>query len=484
MRHRLTLDQIDAARATRGRAALLYVTDRCPVGCAHCSVDALPHGRRITDWARFARVLHILCTEPGLAVVGVSGGEPFGERRGLVMAARRLTAAGRQLVPYTSGNWAARPVRGWVREVLRMSSCVVLSTDGYHAARLPDSAFVGAARAIAAEGTWIGCQAVSGARVPGREPPAREVRADQHAEAALALLRKAFGPGWESYAELRTVPLLRYGRASGPSAAPPLPAAAAGRCTVAATPVVRYDGAVAACCNERVASGGGPPGLRRSVDDPEVLGSLAADPYLTALGSLGAAPLTALPAYRDLADAEVADLCDLCWRMVARGTEGPAVRALAALAPSGTLPGGAEPCHGDMAAATPGGTAHPGAPRQDEPPGALPTAAHRTGRAGPGPTPGPGAAPDTAVDPDVPEAVALRAGKVRPGATPGRTTDPDLAGGSCPGPGGDAARTREQADTLAPRTRPPGAGTTDVAAPRGPGPCGSGANSPTARGAW
>lgn len=318
MPNRLTLDQIESERGTRGRAALLYVTDRCPVGCAHCSVDALPVGRRITDWPRFSRVLRVLCEEPGLSVVGVSGGEPFVERRGLLTAARRLTAAGRHLVPYTSGHWgAARPVPEWINKVLRLSSCVVLSTDAYHASRLPDSAFVAAARATAAQGTWIGCQVLEG-----------------EAESAGALLRTAFGRGWRSYAEIKTVPLLRYGRAAGTTPAPRhVTGADAGRCTVTATPVVRYDGTVAACCNERVATGDGPAGLRRSIDAPGALTSLANDPYLTVLGSLGATPLTALPAYGDLAQAEVTDLCDLCWRMVARGTDGTAVRALAMLAP-------------------------------------------------------------------------------------------------------------------------------------------------------
>jgi hypothetical protein len=100
---------------------------------------------------------------------------------------------------------------------------------------------------------------------------------------------------------------------------------------VAGTPVVRYDGRVAVCCNERVAAGGGPAGLHRSVDEPDVLGRLAGDAYLTVLGALGAGPLLALPGYRDLA-AEGGDLCGVCWRMVARGTGGAAVRALAALA--------------------------------------------------------------------------------------------------------------------------------------------------------
>ena len=42
-------------------------------------------------------------------VVGISGGEPFVERRGLSLAARRITEEGKRLVVYTSGVWAKRP---------------------------------------------------------------------------------------------------------------------------------------------------------------------------------------------------------------------------------------------------------------------------------------------------------------------------------------------------------------------------------------
>lgn len=316
---RLTLAEVEAARQQRGRAALLYLTDRCPVGCAHCSVDARRLGARITDWALFSRVLDVLCHEQRLSVVGISGGEPFVERRGLTAAAHRLSDAGKLLVPYTSGHWGAvRPTPPWLREVLRLSSCLVLSTDTRHSAELPADTFAAAARTAASEGVWIGCQVVDG---------------DGEQEAAQDLLRRAFGAGWESYAEIAVVPLLPYGRAAGTAPRPaPRPGAALGRCTVAATPVVRYDGRVAACCNEVVAAGGGPAGLRRHTRQDGVLAGLAADPYLTALGSAGAAALTALPQFGDLAQAPAAGLCDLCWRMVARGTDGPAVRALALLA--------------------------------------------------------------------------------------------------------------------------------------------------------
>ncbi|MEU8383234.1 radical SAM protein, partial [Streptosporangium sp. NPDC048865] len=129
----LRLAELDALRRQRGRSALLIVTDRCPVGCAHCSVDSRPDGPRITDHVLFEEIVEGLCADEDLRVVGVSGGEPFVERRGLTLAARRIHESGKALVPYTSGHWGAGgDPPGWVRSVLGLSACVVQEQPGAH----------------------------------------------------------------------------------------------------------------------------------------------------------------------------------------------------------------------------------------------------------------------------------------------------------------------------------------------------------------
>lgn len=55
------------------RAALLYITDRCPVGCAHCSVSAEPMSASPDNAAVFSRVLDAIAKLP-LDLVGISGG--------------------------------------------------------------------------------------------------------------------------------------------------------------------------------------------------------------------------------------------------------------------------------------------------------------------------------------------------------------------------------------------------------------------------
>ena len=97
----LTLTELDGLRSVPGRAALLYLTDRCPVGCAHCSVDSRLDSPTIVDRAAFRSIVTDLAAIDGLVVVGISGGEPFVERGALIEAVSLLADAGKLVVPYT-----------------------------------------------------------------------------------------------------------------------------------------------------------------------------------------------------------------------------------------------------------------------------------------------------------------------------------------------------------------------------------------------
>lgn len=310
---RLTAAAVERARLIPGASALVFLTDRCPVGCAHCSVASRRDSPRITDAGLLGELTAGLASLPGTRVVGVSGGEPFIERRSLATTVRTLAEAGKQLVLYTSGMWAGNAgVPRWCAEVLSMASCVYLSTDAYHAERLDDATFVRAARAIHAAGPWIVTQ-VAG-------PAAQAARAQ-------ALLSAALGPAWPEHAEVRRVPLLTVGRGAGLSRGghPPGKAGAdIGRCLLAASPVIRYDGWVSACCNEAVVMGGGPGRLRLRVSTgtelAAVLTAFAADRYLRAIGTAGMGALTALPSYRDLSARSFRDICQMCAQMCARQT--------------------------------------------------------------------------------------------------------------------------------------------------------------------
>jgi hypothetical protein len=294
---RLTLADIRAVRATPGRSVLLFLTDRCPVGCDHCSVGALMTEPGIADWDRFEAVLDVIADRPGVDTVAISGGEPFVERRALPHATRRLSQAGKSLVVYTAGHWG-EPAP-WIREVLGQVGTIVLSSDSYHARQVPPAVFAAAAGAVVAEGCRLIVQTL--------EPDL------PMAEAAL---EAALGSSWRQVAEVSTVPTLPYGRAAGRR----LPATrhTQGGCPLVGTPLLRTDGMVAACCNEQVIKGMGPARLRRSGADRDeiahALDDLAADPVLWSMRAIGPDVLAAHADVGGPADTP----CGTCWRVLDR----------------------------------------------------------------------------------------------------------------------------------------------------------------------
>ena len=306
---RLGWEELEEIRHTRGRSTLLFITDRCPVGCAHCSVDSRRDSPTITDFELFGEILDWLCEQPRLEVVGISGGEPFVERRGLTLAVRRIADAGKRVVIYTSGAWGTRPhPPAWIREVLARSSTVFLSTDAFHQEGVPDSTYVNAARAIAAADAWIVVQVID------TEPMV---------ERARELLHTAFGEHFEDFVELRLTAPLTAGRGADVfTRTERTPGHAFAPCTMVASPMVRYDGLATACCNESVIMGFGPARLRRRASSQAevaaAMDAFHADPMLRAIGGAGPGALTEHPRFADLAERDFTSICDLCWKMLDR----------------------------------------------------------------------------------------------------------------------------------------------------------------------
>lgn len=336
---RLTWNEITALRAERWRTALLVLTDRCTVGCAHCSVSARADSARVTDFALLEELVDGLCAEPAFEAIGVTGGEPFSEARALSYVAERVSACDKQLILYTSGVWAgAARCPQWIREVLQRTSCVVLGSDAYHAERLPQGRIQAAIRTVVAAGAWLVVQVIGSRRGSEHEHERDE---------AERMLADALGPDWASFAEVNVVRMLPYGRgahlfadadaevdaevdadvavdADTDAGAGTAPSAGRelGPCTLVHSPTVRFDGVVTACCDERVITGAGPSGLRRRVRDraemAAALADLRDDAFLRLLGGAGPAVLTRLPRFADLGDEPFRQVCGLCWRAVRR----------------------------------------------------------------------------------------------------------------------------------------------------------------------
>ncbi|MFE0170875.1 radical SAM protein [Streptomyces sp. NPDC059002] len=304
-----THQEICAIRRRRGASVLLFLTDRCPVGCAHCSVDSRPDSPRITDFVLLESLVDRLAAMPELTMVGISGGEPFVERRGLTLAVRRLADAGKRVVIYTSGFWAASPrAPEWIDRLLPLTAAIYLSTDAHHVDGQGPERFVNAARVVARHSVPIVVQCVD--------------EGDSLA-ATRASLTEALGPHWSRQAELIPTHGLPHGRGAALYAwQQRTPGRDFGPCDVVDATVVRYDGRVTACCNESVIMGAGPAALRRdAADGTEVEAAVREfhdDDFFRALGAVGPGVLTGLPQYRDLADREFSSICGLCWTMTKR----------------------------------------------------------------------------------------------------------------------------------------------------------------------
>ena len=322
---RLSHAEIEAIRGSKGQSVLLFLTDRCPVGCAHCSVDSRRDSPTITDFELFEAILDWIVAQPTMRLIGISGGEPFVERRGLERAVQRFAEAGLRQVMFTSGVWAKQGVAPWISAALAHCETVYLSTDAFHARAIDDASFVRAARAITDAGAWIIVQALDHA---------------DNLDRVAALVRTALGDGWASLAEInRIVPLTNGRGASQFDRAATTPGRDFGRCRLSASPTIRYDGAVSGCCNESVLRGGGPARLRARVRNRDELAAaidaFSADPVLRAIASPGLGLLTLDPRFADLADRRFASDCDLCWamfdRLPAERAPEPLLEAIAAM---------------------------------------------------------------------------------------------------------------------------------------------------------
>jgi organic radical activating enzyme len=295
---------ISALRTQAGKAAGLFITDRCPVGCAHCSVDSRKTSPTISDFALFEEMVSGLASQQMLEIVALTGGEPLIERRGIETAVRILKHAKKRLVLFTSGIWAKRSVASWIKGVLDQIDTVFLSTDRYHEDKVNQDIFVTAAASIAESGCWIVVQTLD---------QERDIQRARH------LLTLALGSSYADHSEIVVSKPLPYGRGEelfdqqkGQKIGQQF-----GACALLGSPLIRYDGRVTACCNEKVIMGHGSARLAKkcatSTDLAEALTLFRTDPFFQVVSSLGFETLLIHPRFSELSSAHFPDICHICW---------------------------------------------------------------------------------------------------------------------------------------------------------------------------
>jgi pyruvate-formate lyase-activating enzyme len=238
----------------------MTLTRRCPLTCAHCSTNSMLSSEE-HDASIFLRFAGTFSPESHPQVLWLTGGEPL-LRPGLVEAvAAQAHAAGTLVAMITGGFFArtgriARPLRRAIDAV----DHVIVSLDVFHEVQVRRTEVFRLVRELVDDGRDVSFQIVgTGSDDPYLDDVTSHLREyfDGRVPALVAPLGSAG----------RAAEWLPAPKASAPhfDAAPaPLP------CTMAAWPVVAFDGTVVACCNQTVVDGPPPEHLRlghASVDD-------------------------------------------------------------------------------------------------------------------------------------------------------------------------------------------------------------------------
>lgn len=216
---------------------LVTLTRRCPLSCAHCSTNSSPATAQRPDPEHLLRFIASFSARDRPEVVMLTGGEPLL----LPELSARLAALARakgSRVALLSGMFFARG--GYIPDRIMRAITALdhfsASMDVHHEREVPRANVLSALRAVLDAGI------PASVHLTGTSPD------DPYLADAVADVRRAFAD---------RVPLLvnevrPVGRgAHMVPASPPGPGVSlTAPCTLAAWPVVAFDGTVAACCNQ------------------------------------------------------------------------------------------------------------------------------------------------------------------------------------------------------------------------------------------
>jgi organic radical activating enzyme len=239
-----------ALRPIPAAGVFLTLTRRCPLTCAHCSTNSLLTSEEHSA-AIFADFARSFTSADHPELVWLTGGEPL-LRPDLVHEIVSLAhAAGARVAMITGLYFARRDGRIPPRllNALLAVDHVVASQDIFHEVQVPRDAAFAAMAALVEAGQEVSFQVVG---TGADDPYLAEVTAE---------IRRVFADRVPAL----VAPLGSIGRAKEWLASPPvhrdqqpvtLP------CTVAAWPVVTFDGSIVACCQQQVVDGPAPVHLR------------------------------------------------------------------------------------------------------------------------------------------------------------------------------------------------------------------------------
>jgi pyruvate-formate lyase-activating enzyme len=225
-------------RPVAGSGLLMTLTRRCPLSCAHCSTASSMASEEVASepLLRFASSL-----SDGIApqVVLFTGGEPLLRPALLGELAERTRAAGSATAVLTGGFFArGGTIPARVLETLLPLDHISFSLDAFHEREIGRGDVLAALRILLRHGKAVSLHVI------GTGPD------DPYLAGLTAEVGAAFGPDVPMLvSEVRAV-----GRAAAWAAGRPVTEldATPRPCSMAAWPVIAFDGSILACCNQKV----------------------------------------------------------------------------------------------------------------------------------------------------------------------------------------------------------------------------------------
>jgi pyruvate-formate lyase-activating enzyme len=217
---------------------LVTLTRRCPLSCAHCSTASTMHAEQVDD-GRLRRFISSMSIDTAPQLVLYTGGEPLLRPDLLAELAESARAAGSATAVLTGGFFARDgQLSDRIRRALLACDHVSFSLDAYHEREVPRAAVFSCLRTLLDAGRQVSLHLV------GHGPE------DEYLADATSDVLATFGSRVPMLvSEIRSV-----GRAQSwlSAAQSPLLDARPRPCSLAAWPVIAFDGTVLACCNQRV----------------------------------------------------------------------------------------------------------------------------------------------------------------------------------------------------------------------------------------
>ncbi|HEV2888223.1 MAG TPA: radical SAM protein [Jatrophihabitans sp.] len=316
----MELATLMALRPIAAAGLLVTLTRRCPLSCAHCSTASTMDAEQV-DAGRLRRFVASITPGTAPQVVLYTGGEPLLRPELLAELARAAPAAGSAPAVLTGGFFVRDgrvPARIW--QALLACDHVSFSLDAYHEREVPRAGVFDCLQALLDAGRQVSLHIV------GQGPE------DGYLHDLTSAVLARFGTRVAMLvSELRPVGRAAAWLNSQQAAVldtRPRP------CSLAAWPVISFDGTVLACCNQRVVDTRPVPEHLRlghlDTDDwPAIRHRLTRSPVLRMLRTSGPLNLQA----RFGSGAGCAGYCQSCRRL----SEDPAVLAGAALVAAGPV---------------------------------------------------------------------------------------------------------------------------------------------------